>query len=382
MTQHTAAQGPQTDYTTRALILLGVAVVLYSAIPVAIDLSGSSGSPMAVGAGILIGYTVMTHTGRHSHRGFRPVSYRQVVRRCFDDHVFLPSVCLYLGLTMLGALGYVFFAWSTSYVDTAVASSLFELWPITWMLAFRFIDRTSRSASENRAIPLPTIVFMILGGCSVALVVYSTANTEGAAGHVSLPVFGIILALLAPVLTAMTAFSFSFADRLLFGKSRDPMDNWHILASLGADRRTVEESIVHAGITLSRVSVVPVVLALAVADVGLQPAIFSRPFVGGLSVGLLLNGPASYIVRKAHVISSRRQIISIQYLSPVVALLWLWTWTDIQVGRMDLLVFGTVIVVVLNVLINAGPSLKRRGPPAPVAAASRSVTRRAWRPKS
>lgn len=333
--------------------------LLFSAIPVAMDILDTGDAPMTVGAGIVIGYTVFTHLGRYGHRGFTPVSYRQIFQRCLENQVSLPAVSTYLCLAAFSALGYVFFAWSTSYVDTAVSSSMFEFWPIVWILVFLYVDRSRRGRDEYRVLPVSTGVLMVLAACAMVLVIFSTADPNAVASGTSLPLIGAVIGILAPILAGMGAFTFSFADRLLYGRSKDQTDNWNSNTSFNSDPERTEESVVHAGMVLGRLFITPIVIALAVSDVGFQAAILSHMFLGGVFIGFFLHGPAGFLARKAHLVSSRREIIALQYLAPVVALMWLWLFTEIEVFRIDFLIFGTVSVVALNMLINADPERKR-----------------------
>ena len=263
-------------------------------------------------------------------------------------------------LLMCGGVGYVFFAWSTRYIDIAVSSSLYELWPIAWLVAFQYIDRTNRRVGEYRIVPFVNIILMILGAGPLALVILSTASRASSGHGLALPVFGIVLGTVAPMIAALTAFSFAFVNDLVPGKSRNPSDDWNLLPSSVFEQRRFEESVLHGVVVLSRIGLIPVVIAIAIIDVGLRAAIFSRSFAGGILVGLLLFGPAGYIIRKAHVISARREIISLQYVSPILALVWLALVTDIDIARKDFLIFGTVSIVALNMLINADPERKRK----------------------
>ena len=359
MTKRIVERWSDLDETTRALLIVGLSALLYSLVPISIDVSGSSGAPLTVGAGVLIGHVLATHIGRYSHRQFRPIRYRQIVRRCFDEHVAVGSTLLSLVMLGLGGLGYVFFVWSTRYIDTAVSSSLFELWPMTWILAFHYIDRARRRTTEYSIVPLSSVVLMLLQTGAIALVVFSTTSSAGSGNGVSFPALGIALGIASPVFAAFTAFSFQAADRLLYGKSRGPQDDWNLLKNADSDRKRVEESIVHGSVVLSRGCVSPIVLIVATVDTGFPAAIFSRSFVGGILVGLVLSGPAGFLVRRANMISSRREIIALQYLSPILALGWLAWGTDIDVTRMDFLILGTVSIVALNMLINADPEKKR-----------------------
>ena len=175
---------------------------------------------------------------------------------------------------------------------------------------------------------------MMLAGCAMILIVYSTADSDTVKSGTSLPLAGIAIGILAPILAGLGAFTFSFADRLLYGMSRGQADNWHSNESFKSDPKRTEESVAHAGMVIGRLLVTPIVFALAISDVGFQ-AIFSRLFLGGVLIGFLLNGPAGFLARKAHVVSSHREIVALQYIAPIMALTWLWVFTEIHVYRMD-----------------------------------------------
>ena len=314
---------------------------------------------MTVGAGFVVGVAASTHIARYCNPGFQPVPYRPIVRRCFSDSVAATSVLVSFLLLILNAFGYVFFSWATAYTDTAVVSSLFELWPIAWILFFRYIDRRRHGISEYSIVPLTTIVLMVLGAGAIALIIYSTASPAGSGHGVSLPLLGIILGVVAPLVGALGAFSFLFTDRVLYGKTHGSADNWDILTTSRSQTKNIEESLVHAGIVMGRMCAIPVVILLAAIESGLQSALLSRSFAGGLLCGLVLNGPGGILLRRAHLVTSRREIVSLQYLSPVLALVWLAILTEIEVARIDFLIFGTVSIVALNMLINADPEKKR-----------------------
>ncbi len=314
---------------------------------------------MAVGAGFIVGYALSTHVARYYSSDNRPVSYRHILRRCRSGQVALGSLIFSFVLMVINSFDYLFFSWSTVYMDTAVSSSLMEIWPVLWILAFQYIDRARYGVSEYRVVPFITVVLMILGAGAIALVIFSSVSTQFSDQSASLPILGILLGIVAPAVGALGAFNFLLTDRILFGKTRSAKDDWAILASEDVELEQVEESITHAGVVLSRVCATPIVVLVAVLDDGFRSALLSRPFLGGLLCGLLLNGPGSVLLRRAHIISSRREIISLQYLSPILSLFWLALFTSIDVARMDFLIFGTVSIVALNMLINADPEQKK-----------------------
>lgn len=359
MTQINTDSSSQADDTRRALLQLGVAAFLFSLMPVSIDFAGSSRFPLTVGAGIVVGFTIATHMTRYSDANHPPIAYRQILERCRSKQVASVAIVFYFLILVVNAFSYVFFSWSTTYIDTAVSASLYELWPVVWVLAFRFVDGARHGTSGYRIVPISTIFLMILSAGAIALVIYSTATPETLGQGLALPLLGLVLGGLSPIIGALAAFNFLLADRILYGRSRSPHNVWHIARSSESDKRQLEESIVHTCMALSRVCAVPIVLLLAVLETDVRSAVFSNHFLGGLFCGLVLNGPASFLVRKAHITSLRREIISLQYLSPVAALGFLAAFTEIDVARIDFLIFGTVSIVALNMLINSDPERKK-----------------------
>lgn len=358
MTQSIVDLEPRPDDARRGLLWLGGAAVLYSFIPLVLEISGSTTDPMTVGAGFLVGVGISMHFTRHLAPDFRPIKYRQLVHRCLGHSGFTIGILLPFAFIVLNTFGYVVFAWATVYIDTAVASSLFELWPILWMLSMLYIDRRRHGTDDYRIVPSSTKLLMILGAGAITLIIYSTATPESSGHALSLPIAGIALGILAPLVGALGTFYFLSADRIMFGAARNSENDWDLWMS-SENRQQIEESIVQTLAVIARVCAAPVVILLSVLEGGFPSALVSRSFAGGLLCGLLLNGPGNLLLVKGHVVTSRREIISLQYLSPVLALFWLSLFTDIDVTRLDFLIFGTVSIVALNMLINADPERKK-----------------------
>ena len=160
---------------------------------------------------------------------------------------------------------------------------------------------------------------------------------------------------MCPGIGGLATFNLLFVDRVIYGRSIDKSDDWKTVLGTGFKKREIEESVSLAGIVVSRIIVVPIVIALAWIEAGSILGLVSVPFMGGLVVGLSLIGPAGLFLRRAHLISDNREIIALQYLIPVLALVWLGAFADIQVNRIELLIYGTVTIVATNMLINIDP---------------------------
>ena len=368
--------------TAAGVQFIAVAALLYSLIPVALDFLVDGTVPLTVGFGTVIGYIVALEIDRrrlaarvrNSSEGQIELSYRNLLR-----HIVSPStnrVGIFGSLLVLTAAvsSYVIFAASTVKIDTAVSSSLYELWPMLWLFAMRRVDASRYGPSENLSHPWHTYALMLLGVPAIALIIFSTAvATSATDAGVQLPVAGIVLGIAAPIMGTLIVATFWFTDRVLYearsseyvSLSPKLYDRWMKPGEKGLVRpssdelRAMQVAINHASLTSARVVLLVILLPLAVRESGSIAQLLSGPLFGGILIGALLAGPAGISVSQAHYRTNRREIVSLQYLSPVLALLWLAVATPIDIARIDFLVIGTVAVVAINMLINLDPETKK-----------------------
>ena len=350
------------DNVSKALKYVVLAAFLYALAPTVIDYAGSADRPLTVGAGLMAGYLVFTAGAHHqSYRrsGMLQYSYRQVMQRARSVAILLPVVVAVVG-TALAGVAPVAFTWSTTYIDTAVTASLYETWPILWLMYVHYLDNKKHGPIDIGYRSVATYVMMFLALPAMSLVVFSTYEADGASlgvgsGSFTLPWRGIALALIGPVIGALATFAYLFTDRVLYGSSSHRSDNWKHLPSHEEDVRIAEDAVSMVCVVIAHLMTVPIILGLAIHESGLYSLLMSRHFIVGAVAGLCINGPAMLAIRRAHFASERREVISVQYLAPIGGLFFLWIFRGIDIARMDFLLFGTGAIVALNVLLNVDP---------------------------
>ena len=346
--------------TRRAFAYVMAAAMLYSLVPLTIDTLGSSRVPFIVGAGITLGYAVFTEMARRRSSRQYSITYTNILRRCSSDAVSGTSVVLLLGFAALNAFDFLFLTWSTSFIDTAASSSLYELWPLIWFIGMLCVDRKRHRLKTVARVSPVTISLMLLGASAIALIIYSTNTSDPVSGEPEIPILGIVLALIAPIIGCLATLHFLFSDRIIYGRSTTTDDVWTLLSDSSIPTENAEETLGHAAQVFSHAFATPLVILLATAEGSFPSLLWSKEFIGGIFCGALLSGPAGSFLRRAHIISSHREVITLQYLSPIFALGWLAAFTEIVVGRFDFLIFGTVTIVAINMLMNVDPDTRNQ----------------------
>lgn len=339
-----------------AFTYIAASAVLLSLIPLAINKSGSEGRPLTVGAGFLVGFVISSSIIRRLHKtsAYKDLSFQNIAKRCCSDSVGIRYVVVPLVLTSIAAMSYVAFSWSTSYLDTAVSAALYEIWPMLWFMMMQYIDKVRRGPHDRVLASWPTYGLLFMGFPAIALIVFSSGTAQSPDTSISLSFMGILLAFVAPIIGALVAANLMFVDRVMYGRSTDRQDDLYGGALEDLKIPEIEESISIVAMIFTHGCVAVLSLALAIGEVGILSAFSSSAFFGGIVAGCV-GSVAGLLLRRAHLVSNERKMISIQYLSPLLALMWLYWFVGIDIGEIDLLVFGTVAIVSINMLLNSDP---------------------------
>ena len=199
---------------------------------------------------------------------------------------------------------------------------------------------------------------MAVGALGAAMVVYATGQPGQPAGP-GLK-WGVLLAGAAPIVSAFGTATQIPAERI---------------RRSGADGRPVAvQSASIAAFWLGRAIAAPIVLALGYleSDGGL---LGRSEFWLAVAVGALVHAPATIATRIAMCVTTVRRVVAAQYCSPVLALLWLVAFWDVDVGNAWLLAAGTAAIAAANTALAAG-----RFAPAPPREAPRPSRRQGNRP--
>ena len=412
--RHTVGCSARAD-TRRGVLCVSAAAVLYAFIPVSLDLLIVDGSPLVIGFGAVVGYVLVFVVDRR--RLVRRISRDAASRRsamtsaagtgpvCSDTEERLPlrttlSVRGLLRLTRSAGLGwslivvplgcvcvagasYAIFAWSASLIDTAVTSAMYEVWPMLWFLAAQHIDRVTLGPCRTASVPFRSYAVMFLGVPATALIVFSSGVSVSGMPFTGSHAAGLMLAFAAPV-AGTAGIASNYASRRLVYESyafqrehRKQRPIWNdVLAApsasvsartvpAGTDRTlphreldALEEAISHSYHIAARILLLPVLLTVTALKESSLTWLASGPLLGGFLIGAFLNGLGSIFLLRTHYVTERRDILALQYLSPVLSLLLLAAVTGIDIPHIGLLTLGASIIVAANILICLDPKTK------------------------
>ena len=235
----------------------------------------------------------------------------------------------------VGTFEYVFFAVSLNYIDVAVAAVLIQTWLIFMVL---FTARLFEKEMRYHKISATIFFLLLLGFSGVAFVIFSqTEQLDNAIGTLlgSAAVFGIAAVLVAAVLAGL-AGSFTL--------------KWGSEASLqlsGNNDHQLFFTIAALAIVKIFGSAVAIVSSLSIGE-----SINDISITLAFAYGFFGFGVAAILMRVANVKTTDLGVNAIAFVTPVFSLSWLGLGSLIHVPHVDLLIIGTVAIILANLLIN------------------------------
>ena len=206
--------------------------------------------------------------------------------RCRSSEVSTVAAVLPLILVAAGGAAYVLFAWSSAHIDTAVTSSVFQLWVCVWFFSMRRIDVRRVGPHLPQAVPARVYAFGVAALGGSVLAVLSAGGESPAGGSVLL---GAVLAMLATATACLPVAQFLAVDRILYG-SGSKSDTWRDTVLGRFTPLEVEESISVSMWAVARLAALAGAVLLAVLEA--SPTTFvSWSFAGGFAAGALIHGP-------------------------------------------------------------------------------------------
>ena len=342
----------------RAVTLMAVAVMFFSTNALFIKLTLGEEDPFLYNAGIWVGMSLglggaawLFYRPAFTDPATRRVLYRRVAGLKTDGVRRWDLIGL-LWLGVVGRFAVAFFAWATQYVEAATVSVLHYTWPVIFILGLSRWDRSKRR--RYRRVTGFSWTGLGLAFLGMAAVVIGTLGFDLTEADLVERVFGMVLAVISAVLLACnTAVGYPMSESLsseIIGKTDDHLD----------EHRLEFGCLLFVGCVSGLLAIVP---NLVIGWVG-GGHITLATFGWAVAVGCTFV-PGGVLARKAVLITPDLAVNALIYASPVVGLLWLGLFTDIIVARLDLLVAGSVLVAVANVLLNrprAGASGDRLRP--------------------
>ena len=253
------------------------------------------------------------------------------IKQFYDQHVFL--------FLLIGALGFLFYAWATDLTDTAVAAILFET-RIVFLVLLRQIGG-KRNNEKTKTLYLGGQAYLLFGFVLIGLVFVHLSESGGSFRVSELD--GMIVALIAAILDAL------FIDRSIkFGEiqssTQDMKKDKQIMYSVG--------SVVIAYFIMGILFCLIIVIQIVFYDNSLSNY-FQLNYMILIILFVLLCAPMPAIgLRWANLNTNDLAINSIRYLTPVFAFIWLALY-GVSIARLDMFFAGTVIILSTNAILNA-----------------------------
>lgn len=317
----------------RAVALMLVSTAGYSVVPLVVALAGGGDAPFLLNAGLTLGLCL----GYLPYLAVacRPLLRSRVVAAAVARRVF----CWPILFMVVNNFEFAFFAWSTRFIDVAIAAILFETWPVLLIALTLWLYRAER---RYRSFTVSLWLLLAVAFAGFAFVVLSQSGTAFGVGTGRLAPLaaGILLAVLASVVTSLSAFGFKWSTGLAAALGRGPDPVRHPGLELFG---TVVASLI------ANVVVVPVNFAagLAVGE-SLAPATFAAVVLAGV----VCHAGAPLCWRNATLLTDNVGVNAIAYATPALSLFWLFLFSQAAVARVDFLVIGVMGVVSANLLIN------------------------------
>ena len=273
---------------------------------------------------------------------------------------------------VIASLNYALFFWSTGYVDVAVSTAIYELWPLALVLALaRYDDPRVRAARREVNSKKKLLMGVAFLGLALVILGQSDVTYEALASFLPLGIYGVLLALLSAVLAGVyPALSIVFGDALHFEYARRrAADHIDTEDTSGAqDAAPVTDGVYFdkrenlwftaVGVAVSSLMAVPLDIALSLVGSGVGVLELRSEMLTGLLYGFLLGSVivagGTFFLRLANLNSDDLGINAIFYITPVLALIWLAV-AGIALPRLDLFLVGAALVLSINVIIQSSP---------------------------
>lgn len=325
-----------TEENRAAIGFMLIAVLIFSLIPLVIDISGGTEHPFLFNAAWKIGIAA----GCLSFLAIRYPRFtlRAHVLRTIGYGMF----CFSMLLVIVGRFNIALFALAMQFIDVSVAAILFETWPLFLIPLTAWLFR---GESRYRKITPTTFSLLILGFAGFGFVVISQPgeikwNKDDSSAML---IVGVLLAVAGSMMTAMTSFLYKWSSTL----------SKEINKNAPTPQDTLNESglvlfCVVAGFAISNI-------LSAFLNVGVGVAREEVADIALLKIGLIagtVSSIAGICLRWSNMITKNLGVNAISFATPIFALLWLWFFSRVGVANSNYLVIGAAAIIAANILIN------------------------------
>ena len=252
---------------------------------------------------------------------------------------------------MVGSFDYALFVWATKYVETAIATTAYEMWPLMLMsavAAHQRRDRLFRNEDSAASTKIITKGQLLLGGvAAVGLAVAMLSQHSGTGSQAWLSagsVFGMSLGLASGAVSALSVAASIAYGKILFYRlaERQPGD-----AGRGLPNLMSLLWLTMLGHVIAKLCSVPVALVTGAAVFGGYMGLDTKALAGAALLGLMI-AAASTLVRAGNIETPSPAANVLLFASPVLAL-GLLAMIGITLDRIGLFAAGAALVVAANI---------------------------------
>ena len=335
-----------------------VSAVCYSFAPLLISGGRASVSPFFFNAFWDVGLTLGCF-------GYLILFFRRDLFRLSQIRIIAQSSISFPILWGIGnGLDYTLFTFATRLVDVSIAVVLLETWPIFLMLALAIAFRSGKRYRENLTVTV-SLAFTALAGFLFVVLSQSGGLDVGDSSILEI-LGGAILAILAAAISGFGAgYVFSWGVGLA-QKMRPNTVCESEAGSLELMGTVMGYGLSHwvAGVLLFVLGISPLNAALSGISLGETADIARMVEIGtilqvefpvvliALIGGLTSHTGGAVFLRLSNLTTDNLGVNVLAYLIPVISLVWLALFSQINVARMDYLIIGTAAIVSANLLIN------------------------------
>lgn len=312
-----------------------VAACIWATVPLVINISGGTDNPFLFNAGWRVG-------------GFAGIAVYLLVR--YPDLITSPTVVKMIlrsiiGWSILyGAIGkleYGFLALSSQYVAISAVAIVYETWPVVMILCARLLFSDDSRYQKNIINILPYLVICVIG---FSFIVYSeNAGTNGTEFRLGGPaITGLVLAAIAAFLAGShNAVILKWGTDLGHRLYRDQMTH-------ESRASCVLFGLMVSNCVVQLFCIVPSFAIGLARSEQLTFTILAWTILGGiLSVGV-----GGFFFRKANAISNNLGVNALSYSAPILALIWLASFSQFNWDNFNYVVIGASAIVTANLMIN------------------------------
>ena len=276
---------------------------------------------------------------------------------------------------LVSSLHYGFLTWAATILETAIATTIFELWPVFLVYTLarhndsdrRFRGAPSAIGHASGAMSKERMVLIALAGIGLAGMLGSQAGGQirSAADLVSFEaVAGMAIALVASMLAALSVLSTLAYGKTLYyalvDESAGESDEYSTQSPTpielrGDPDRRLLVWLTMLGYVMARIVALPVNVLIGMLAPQVDGSLTSAAVLGALLIGAAAS-VAGITLRVGNIRTEDAAVNSLLCFGPVVSLLALMA-LGITLPRFDLFVVGAILILIVNVRIQLRPSV-------------------------